>query len=83
MANRVVLNCRKISRRVTCAMTGTTGRTMNAVDDNDDDDDDDDDDDNGVAKNVCGRKEVVSVSEEDSGEGISGLGIPTLDCQWP
>ena len=79
MANRVVLNCRKISRNVTCTVTGTTGRTVIVADDDDNNDADDDDD--GVTKEVGRRKEALSVSEEDSGEGVSGL--PTLDCQWP
>ena len=80
MANRVVLNCRKISRTVTCTVTGTNGRTVIVVDENDDDDDDDDD---GVTKDVGGKKEVFSGSEkeEENGEGASGLGITTIDCK--
>ena len=94
MANRVVLNCRKISRSVTCAVTGmkfsTTGRTV-IVDDNDVDDDDNIDkyhDDDGVITTNdvggggggSGKKEVFSDSEEDSGEGVSGLGLlPTVN----
>ena len=84
MANRVVLNCRKVSRGVTYTVTGKSGRTMIVVDDDNNNDVDELEDDDGVTKDVgCGRKEVLSVSEEDSGEGVSGLGIPTLDCQWP
>ena len=84
MANRVVLNCRKVSRNVTYTVTGsTTGGTRIVAHHNDDGEDDGDDHDDGVTKEVSGRKEVLSVSEEDSGEGLSGLGIPTLDCQWP
>lgn len=90
LANRVVLNCRKISRSVTCAVTGmkfsTTGRTV-IVDDDDkyhDNDDDIDgvtnnnnDDDVGVGGGG-GNKEVFSNSEEDSGEGVSGRRISAL-----
>ena len=54
MANRVVLNCREISRNVTCTVTGTTGgRTMIVADD----------DDGVTTKEVDGRKsrrEVLS-----------------------
>ena len=75
MANRMVLNCRKISRNVTCIVTRTSGRTVIVADDNINDDDE------RVTKEICGgRKEVLSVSEE-SGEGVGGLGIPTLDRQ--
>jgi len=74
MANRVVLNCRKI---VTCTVTGKSGRMMFVTDDNVADDDDDE-----VTKDVGGRKEVLLVSEVDSGEGPIGLGLPTLDCHW-
>ena len=82
MANRVVLNCRKISRnvQVTCTVTRANGRTMFLADEHDEHDPSDDD---GVTSEACGKKEVVSVSEED---GVGGLGtptIPTLDFQWP
>ena len=82
MANRVVLNCRKISRSVTCTVTGATGRTMVVVDDDNNDDDDDDGDDGVTMKCAGKRKEVLSVSEKCE-DGVSALGIPTLDCQWP
>jgi hypothetical protein len=56
MANRVVLNCRKISKNVTCTVTGTTGgMTMIAADDDDD----------GVTKEVGGRREILSANLEE------------------
>jgi len=77
MANRVVLNSRKISRNVSCTVTGKS-RRMPVMFVTDDD---------GVpilTKDVGGRKEVLSVSEVDSGERPpSELGLPTLDFQWP
>ena len=91
MANRVVLNCRKVSRGVTYTVTGKSGKTVIVVDDDDDNINvvDELEDDDGVSKEkVGGRKEVLSsvLEDEDCGEGVSGLGIPTLDChdcQWP
>jgi hypothetical protein len=86
MANRVVLNCRKVSRRVTYTVTGTAaGRAMIVVDDdntnnNDDHDELLKDDDGVITKDVGGRKEGLSPvsEEEEGGEGVSRLGIPTL-----
>ena len=92
MANRVVLNCRKVSQRVTYTVTGTgtaAGRAMIVVDDDNTYDHDHDellkDDDGVITRDVGGRKEGLSPvsEEEESGEGVSRLGIPTLDCQWP
>jgi len=89
MANRVVLNCRRVSRRVTYTVTGTAaGRAMIVVDDDNNNDDDDEllkDDDGVITKDVGEKKEGLSPvsEEEETGEGVSRLGIPTLDCQWP
>jgi hypothetical protein len=62
MANRVVLNCRKVSRSVTYTVTGSAaGRAMIVVDDDNNNDDHDIDelliDDDGViTKDVGWRK---------------------------
>lgn len=70
LANRVMLNCRKISKSVTCTVSGmkisTTGRTMIVVDDYDD----------YGATNEGGKKEVFSCSEERRADE---LGITNID----
>jgi hypothetical protein len=84
MANRVLLNCRKISKSVTCSVTGmkfsstrrgSNGRSMIVVDDYAYDYDD------GVTT-TAGQKEVLSDSEKGGGEGAGGLEMTSIDCVY-